>query len=116
MLPIETLEEVCLSCPCATEDVKWENNLCFLIGDKIFCIVNLEPPHSFSCRVNPADFDEMTSREGFSQAPYFAKKRWVRVDNPGRLTRTELKKLLSGSYELVKAGLTVKKRHELGLD
>lgn len=115
IMSIEILEEICLSFPCVTEDVKWENNLCFLIGDKIFCIVNMEAPYAFSCRVNPTDFDELTSRDGFSQAPYFAKRRWVRISNPGRLSRKELKRLLSGSYELVKAGLPVKKRHGLGL-
>ena len=78
-MDIEILRSICLSFPIVTEDVKWETNLCFCIGGKIFCIANLEPPHTFSFKVTDAEFDELSGSDGFKRAPYLAHAKWVLV-------------------------------------
>ena len=114
-MDIGIIQSVCLSFPAVTEDVKWENNLCFCIGGKIFCIANLHPPHTFSFKVNDDGFDEISQSDGFIPAPYLARAKWVMVIDPLRLTKEQLIDLLRQSYELIKAKLPKKTRMELGL-
>jgi predicted DNA-binding protein (MmcQ/YjbR family) len=35
---IEQLRKFCLSFPGATEDIKWGADLCFCVGEKMFCV------------------------------------------------------------------------------
>jgi predicted DNA-binding protein (MmcQ/YjbR family) len=113
---IELLQKICLSFPCVTEDVKWETNLCFCVGGKIFCIANLEPPHTFSFKVTDDEFDELSNAEGFKPAPYLARAKWVLVVDSTRLNIKDLKNYLRQSYELIKSKIPKKMRAELGLD
>jgi predicted DNA-binding protein (MmcQ/YjbR family) len=115
-MEIEILRKICLSFPAVTEDVKWESNLCFCIGGKIFCIANLEPPHTFSFKVRDEEFDEVIQTAGFVPAPYLAKAKWIMVTESARINSNELKNYLLQSYELIKVKLTRKQRKELGLD
>jgi predicted DNA-binding protein (MmcQ/YjbR family) len=115
-MDIESIRSVCLSFPAVTEDVKWENNLCFCIGGKIFCIANLNPPHTFSFKVGDDEFDQLSCSEGFIPAPYLARAKWVMVNNPSRLQKKQLTVFLRRSYELIKAKLNAKTRLALGLD
>ena len=105
-----------MSFPAVTEDVKWESNLCFCIGDKIFCIANLEPPHTFSFKVADEEFDELSATKGFKPAPYLARAKWIFVSDSARLSRSELKDHLHKRYELIKAKLSRKNRKDLGLE
>ena len=50
-MDVEKLREVCLSLPGSTEDVKWGNDLCFSVGQKLFCVSSMENPVSAS--LNP---------------------------------------------------------------
>lgn len=102
--------------PAVTEDVKWENNLCFCVGGKIFCIANLDPPHTFSFKVTDEQYDELSQSEGFKPAPYLAKAKWVMVTDITRLSRQELNQYLEQSYELIKTKIPKKQRQKLGLD
>ena len=115
-MDIEILRSICLSFPAVTEDVKWETNLCFCVGGKIFCIANLEPPHSFSFKVTDAEFDELSESEGFKPAPYLARAKWVLVTDSTRLSRKDLKNYLQQSYEMIKSKIPRKQRKVLGLD
>ena len=115
-MEIEILRKICLSFPGATEDVKWQSNLCFCIGGKMFCIVNLDPPHTFSFQVKDEEFEELVESEVFRPAPYLAKVKWVLVTDSSRLSKGELKNYLRQSYELKKIKLSKKIRQELGLD
>lgn len=115
-MDIEVLQKICLSFPGVTEDVKWESNLCFCVGGKIFCIANLEPPHTFSFKVTEEEFDELSNTNGFKPAPYLAKAKWVLVVDSARLNRKDLENYLRQSYELIKSKISKKIRLELGLD
>ena len=57
----------------------------------------------------------MSTQPGFKPAPYVAKYKWVCVDDINRMKKTEWKKYLEQSYELVKERLSPKLKRELGL-
>jgi predicted DNA-binding protein (MmcQ/YjbR family) len=116
MAAIDQLRKYCLSLPAVTEDVKWENNLVFSVGDKMFCVAGLEQPLSFSFKVPDEDFEEISSRQGFKPAPYLARAKWVLATEPSRLHTNEWKQFIKTSYELVKNKLTKKTRTELKID
>lgn len=101
---VDWAREVCLALPHATEDVKWEHNLLFRIGGKMFCVANLEPAVSltrlaFKC--TPERFAELVEIQGIIPAPYMAQNKWVAVQELGALRQAELKELIQASYQMV---------------
>ena len=114
-MDLEQLRSFCLNLPAVTEDVKWEHDLCFSVGGKMFCVASLDPPFSCAFKVSDELFEEMSVREGFMPAPYMARARWVKVNAPGKLGKKEWQELVKGSYEMIKGKLTKKARTELGL-
>ena len=115
-MDIEILRSICLSFPAVTEEVKWGNDLCFCIGEKMFCVTSLEPPHTFSFKVTDADFEELSGSEGFKPAPYLARSKWVFVTDSSKLSRKNLKNYLRQSYDLIKAKIPKKQRKDLGIE
>ena len=110
---IEQLRQFCLSLPHSTEDVKWEKDLCFCIGEKMYCVTGLDdglPEAAF--KVSPEEFDELVERPGIDPAPYLARYKWVLAAFDA-LSDTEWEQLVRQSYELVKAKLPAKIRKEL---
>ena len=110
---IEELREFCLSLPAVTEDIKWENNLVFSVGGKMFCLADLDPPLRVSFKVREEEFAELTSVPDIIQAPYFARMMWVSVIDESSLSRGDWEKYLRQSYELVKSKLPKKFRENL---
>ena len=115
-MDIEILRSICLSFPAVTEDVKWESNLCFCVGGKIFCIANLEPPHTFSFKVTDEEFEELSTSKGFEPAPYLARAKWVLVADSSRLNKKDLKNYLQRSYDMIKLKIPKSQRKKLGLE
>jgi predicted DNA-binding protein (MmcQ/YjbR family) len=111
----ETLRDICLQFPAVKEEIKWENDLVFSIGGKMFCITSFEEPFKASFKVPDDEFEELCGREGFSPAPYLARARWVMVSNDARFSKTEWETYLRQSYVLVKGKLTKRLRQELGI-
>ncbi|RZJ28924.1 MAG: hypothetical protein EOO48_08750 [Flavobacterium sp.] len=113
---IEQLRELCSSLPHVTEDIKWESDLCFCIGKKMFCVTGIDQqPVSISFKVTDDEFDEMSQREGFIPAPYVARYKWVRLDDLNRMKADEIKHYIRQSYDLVSAKLPPKIKKEIGL-
>ena len=111
---IEQLREFCLTLPDATEDVKWGADLCFCVGAKMFAVTGLNSGGgqvSFKC--TPEKFAELTERDGINPAAYVARYHWVHVENPDALAESELKDLISKSYQLVFEKLPPKVRKTL---
>src|SRR5215207_6357505 len=115
-MDIEILRSICSKFPGVTEDVKWGNDLCFCVGGKMFCVANLEPPHTFSFKVTGTEFDELSESDGFQPAPYLARAKWVLVTDSSKVNKKDLKNYLQRSYEMIKAKIPKKQRKELGLD
>lgn len=114
-MDIDQLRTFCLTLPAVTEDVKWDNDLVFSVGGKMFCIASLDPPFRCSFKVKDEEYEELSIREGFMPAPYMARAKWVLVTNPAQLARKEWEGYIHQSYNLVKAKLTKKLRQELGI-
>ena len=115
-MDIETLRRYCLSLPHATEGIQWGSDLLFRIGGKIFAVVALErTPISIAFKCTPEEFAELTERDGIIPAPYMARNKWVMLESLDALPRTELKRLIKDSYQMVGAKLPKKVRVELKL-
>jgi predicted DNA-binding protein (MmcQ/YjbR family) len=113
-MTIEVLQTICAQFPGTTQDIKWEDHLCFNVGDKMFLVTSPGTvPHTASFKAGDEAFEELCSREGFQPAPYMARYKWVYVDDINRLSRTEWEKYLKQSYELVFSKLPVKKRLQI---
>ena len=113
---LDSLRAYCKTLPHVTEDVKWGDHLCFLIGEKMFCITSLNPaaPAVMTFKVDLDEFDELVEREGIAQAAYCAKRHWVSVERFQHMRDAEIRERLAQSYELVKAKLAKKQLAELG--
>lgn len=114
-MDIEFVRLTCMNLPAVTEDVKWDNDLVFSIGGKMFCVVWLEPPFTCSFKVRDEDYEDISNQDGFIPAPYMARAKWVQVVKPDQLNKKEWEASINLSYELVKAKLTKKQRGELGV-
>jgi predicted DNA-binding protein (MmcQ/YjbR family) len=114
-MDIEQLRSFCLKLKGVTEDIKWDNDLVFTIGSKMFCVAALDPPFKCSFKVADDEFEELSNQPGFIPAPYLARNKWVLVRNPSVMNKKEWERRVKESYELVKSKLTKKLRAELGI-
>ncbi|MBC3540261.1 MmcQ/YjbR family DNA-binding protein [Rufibacter sediminis] len=112
---LESLRELCLSFPAVTEDVKWEHDLCFSVGGKMFCVASLEPPLTFSLKVTEEEFEELIALPGIVPAPYLARYKWIFLENPLALPLERTEQLVKQSYQLISGKLSKKERKTAGL-
>jgi predicted DNA-binding protein (MmcQ/YjbR family) len=112
-MDIEDIRNICLALPSVTEDIKWENDLCFLIAEKMFCVVNLKGELNVTFKVPDDDFEKWISRDGVNPAPYMARAKWIQVSDLQTEDPAEIKKSIVQSYELIKAKLPKKVRESL---
>jgi predicted DNA-binding protein (MmcQ/YjbR family) len=113
---IEWVRQFCRSLPHTTEKVRWEHNLLFCVGEKMYCVANLEPGMglgkiAFKCI--PEIFAELIEREGMIPAPYMARNHWVSVTDIELFRQPELKDCIAASYQLVFAKLSKKTQSKL---
>lgn len=112
---IDELREYCQSFPGFSEDVKWESNLCFCVAERIFVIFSLDAiPTAAAFKVSSQNFEALMERDGFKQAPHFAKGQWISITNINLLSKREWQHYLKASYDLVRSRLTKKQQQELG--
>ena len=113
----ESVRKFCLSLPHVTEDVQWENDLLFRIGNKMFAVVALDgaTDHRMSFKCTPEVFAELTERDGIVPAPYVARYHWVALERFDALPERELKELLKNAYRLILEKLPRKSRAQLEL-
>jgi predicted DNA-binding protein (MmcQ/YjbR family) len=115
-MSIEEIETICKTLPAVTEDIKWDDHLCFNVGGKMFLVTSPDSvPQSASFKVSEEAFEELAAREGFMPAPYMARYKWVYLDNINRLSAREWAHYIPESYRLVAGKLPRKTRKELGL-
>jgi predicted DNA-binding protein (MmcQ/YjbR family) len=91
---------------------QWES-LVAKVGGKVFCLLG-DNSRDVVFKVSEIAFDGLVEMDGIGQAPYFARRQWVRVE-PGALEAALLEAYVSESHRLVAAKLTRKLRAELGL-
>ena len=106
-MSIEWIRAHCMSFPHATEQMQWGDDLVFKIGGKMFAVVPLVPaPVKLSFKATLDEFAQLIEQPGIIPAPYLARAKWVALERLDALSRGELKRLLTISYELVRATLT----------
>lgn len=111
---IEELRSFCLSLPRATEDIKWGADLCFCVGEKMFCVTSVDGiGDGISLKCTPEKFEELIERDGIEPAAYVARYKWVSIKNLNSVKQTELKSLIEKSYELVFDKLPRKLKSEI---
>lgn len=115
-MSFDAIREYCLSLPHVDEIVQWENDLLLRIGGKMFVVLTLDAaaPYRMSFKCTPEEFVELTERDGIDPAPYVARYHWVALRSFDLLPQVELKRLIKGSYEMVKSKLPKKVLAELG--
>ena len=104
------LQASALALPGTTVVKQWGENLVFKVAGKVFFIIGLDGDtlEAVAFKCTPAEFDVLTDTDGIAQAPYFAKRHWVRVADLAALPATELGRRIRRSYDLVVAGLPKK--------
>jgi predicted DNA-binding protein (MmcQ/YjbR family) len=111
MPDVEWVRRLCLSFPDATEDMPWEDTLCFKVRGKIFAMVALSegryPGITLKCA--PEAFNELLEIEGISPARYVGRYKWATLASSNVLPANELEDLIGRSYSLV-AGKAPKKK------
>lgn len=109
----EFIRKICEQLAAVTEEVKWDNDLVFSVGGKMFSVCTLLVPHTVSFKVPDEDFEEYCDKTGFQPAPYLARAKWVQVSADAGLSLRDLERLIITSYQLVVAKLPKKKQQEL---
>ncbi len=110
------LRALLLPLPGVTTDVKWDDDLVFSVGGKMFACICLagREQGKLAFKVARERFLEMTDRPGVRPAPYLARASWIALDDPAALPHAELRGLLLDAHRLVFAGLTKKLQREIG--
>jgi len=100
----EAIRGYCLSFPQATENLQWEDDLCFKVNKKIFVILGLDSvPQRLCFKCTSEKFAELCEYEDIHPAPYVGRYKWVMLDRLDALPDAELKDLIRQSYEMVAA-------------
>lgn len=108
---LAALRQFALSLPQTTVVKQWGEHLVFKVAGKMFLIIGLDGDTidgvTFKCAPD-AEFDELTDIDGITQAPYCAKRHWVRVADLAALPGGGLERRIKRSYDLVVAKLPKK--------
>lgn len=107
---LHALRAFALGLPHTTVVKQWGECLVYKVAGKMFLILALDSETLdgvvFKC--TPEEFDELTEIDGIAQAPYCAKRMWVRVSDLAALPAAELERRIRRSYDLVVAKLPKK--------
>jgi predicted DNA-binding protein (MmcQ/YjbR family) len=116
-MTIEEIQQICKKLKGVTEDIKWQDHLCFNVGGKMFLVTapDVVPP-SASIKVSDQAFDELPLRDGFMAAPYLARHKWIRMDDISLWSKKEWQAYLEEAHRIVGEKLPAKTRKQLGLD
>jgi predicted DNA-binding protein (MmcQ/YjbR family) len=115
-MTIEDIQAICAGLGPVTEDIKWENDLCFCVGAKMFAVVAVHMvPASVSFKASDENFAELSERQGCKPAPYLAKHQWIYVDDINRFSKKQWQLYLAEAYRLVAAKLPAKTKKQLGI-
>ena len=117
MTRLDRLRTFALALPGTNVTRQWGGCLVFKVAGKVFLVAALDADvlTHLSCKCTPAEFDELTDLDGIRQAPYFARRHWVQLEDPAALPAEALHARIRRSYDLVVAGLTQKARANLAV-
>lgn len=114
-MTVEELRAISLSLPGVTEDIKWQNHLCFSVGHKMFLVTSPDViPSTAAFKVHQDVFAEIISKVGFSKHSHLGRHFWIHLDDINRLTKKEWDQYIKQSYQLIVAKLSTKIKKQLG--
>jgi predicted DNA-binding protein (MmcQ/YjbR family) len=108
----------CKRMTATTHVVQWGNADVWKIGGKVFAICGWsDGTDAFTFKVSEIAFEVLREQPGVRPAPYLASRglKWLQHYAAPGLSDDELRRHIVLSYQLVVAGLTRKKRAELGV-
>ncbi|MBY5987970.1 MmcQ/YjbR family DNA-binding protein [Roseovarius atlanticus] len=108
----------CAALPATSHVVQWGNADVWKVGGKVFAIAGWnEGRDAYTFKASDIAFDVLQDQPGIRPAPYLASRgmKWLQVHADPGLSDDSLKDHIKASYDMVVAGLTKKKRAELGL-
>jgi predicted DNA-binding protein (MmcQ/YjbR family) len=107
---LDRLQSFVLSLPQTTFVKQWGECLVHKVAGKMFLIIVLDGEiiEAIIFKCTPDEFDELTELDGVVQAPYCAKRNWVRVADLAVLPEKDLHHRIRHSYDLVIAKLPKK--------
>lgn len=108
-MTVEELREICLQLKGVTEDIKWEDHLCFSVGGKMFLVCSPDNvPPSASIKVSNEDFELLTSRSGIIPAPYLARNKWIYLADISTFSRKQWSSYIEAAYKIIGSKLPKK--------
>jgi predicted DNA-binding protein (MmcQ/YjbR family) len=115
-MTIEDIQGICKKYRGVTQDIKWEDHLCFNVGGKMFLITAPDDvPISASIKVSDEAFEQLSNQEGFMPAPYLARYKWIWMDDINRLSKKAWENYIAMAYNLVGSRLPARVRKQIGL-
>lgn len=111
---IESLREYCLSLPCVTEDLPFDDvTLVFRVKSKIFALIGLDRPELVSLKCEPEHAAELRMQHSeIEPAFHMNKQHWNQVWLNGSLSDAFIEELVRHSYRQVVLKITKKARAE----
>ena len=114
-MDLDAIRAHCLSFPHATENLQWDDELCFKIRGKLFTVVGLgSVPQRVTFKCSSENFAELTEREGIAPAAYVGRYKWVTLESPDSLSDAELRDAISHSYQMVAAKAKLRPNRSAG--
>lgn len=96
--PISRYRKLCLSLPGTTHAVKFSGVDAYSVDGRLYALFG---ETSFSFKVDPERFLELTDLEGVVPAKFMAGHKWVAVEDPKALPVAEIEALLVRAHELI---------------
>jgi predicted DNA-binding protein (MmcQ/YjbR family) len=104
---------ICMKLPATTLHQQWDAAVA-KVGGKVYALHG-DTSGTTVFKVSELGFAGLTSLDGVTQAPYFAKGQWVAVAPDAVLPAKDLTAYIAESHRLIAGKLTRKLRAELGL-
>jgi predicted DNA-binding protein (MmcQ/YjbR family) len=91
----------CHSFPAVTAEEKKDHEIRFSVGDKLFCMLSSQEPHTISIKCTTDQFHALICHPGIVPAPSLARYHWIQIHDLETLPLAELQSLIQGSYEMI---------------
>lgn len=118
-MTLDQYDAVCAALPHATQVVQWGGaHVWKIAGEKMFAFAyKAGDDIEVTFKVSPLSFEILRDEEGCRPAPYLASRglSWIQRTNSRALDDAMLRSYLVESHRLVAAGLSLKRRKQLGL-
>ena len=114
-MKLKDLEAFALALPGATLDFPFGPEArVYKVGGKMFALSGgaQSAPARVSFKCSEIGYEMLVGRKGLMPAPYLARAKWVRLEDPGALDAAELKARIGEAHRLVVARLPKKSRPE----